>query len=78
MVIFGVAEHAGPFSEIQVGGDQHAGVLVQARQQMEQQCAAGLAKGQVAELIEDDEIQIAADSSRAVRPFRALSPAPVR
>ena len=52
----GVAEHAGPFGEAQVGGDDHAGVLVQLGQQVEQQGAAGLAERQVAQFIEDDEI----------------------
>jgi len=35
-----VAEHAGPFTEAEVGGDDDAGALVQSAQQMEEQCAA--------------------------------------
>ena len=46
-----VAEHAGPFLEVQVGGDHHAGVLVELAQQVEQQGPARLAEGQVAQLI---------------------------
>ncbi|MNW08070.1 hypothetical protein D3C71_2047830 [compost metagenome] len=43
----GIAEHRGPLRERQVGGDHHAGVLVQLGQQVEQQGATGLAEGQV-------------------------------
>jgi len=34
----GVPKHAGPFREVQIGGDHHAGPLVQPGQQMEEQC----------------------------------------
>ena len=53
----GVAEDAGPPREVQVGRDHHAGVFVQTAEQVEQQRPAGLAEGQVAQLIEDDQIQ---------------------
>lgn len=33
-----VAEHAGPFAEAEVGGDDDAGALVEFAQQMEEQC----------------------------------------
>ena len=33
----GIAEHAGPFAEAQVGGDDDAGALVEFAQQMEEQ-----------------------------------------
>jgi hypothetical protein len=36
----GIAEHAGPFAEAEVGGDDDAGALVELAQQMEQQRAA--------------------------------------
>ena len=36
----GVAEHGGPFAEAQIGGDDHAGALVEFAQKMEQQRAA--------------------------------------
>ena len=32
-----IAEHAGPFAEAQVGGDDEAGALVEFAQQMEEQ-----------------------------------------
>ena len=41
----GVAEDAGPFSEGEIGGDDHRGPLVEAADQVEQQLSAGLAKG---------------------------------
>jgi hypothetical protein len=33
----GIAKHAGPFAEAQIGGDGDGGLLVQLAQQMEQQ-----------------------------------------
>ena len=33
----GIAEHAGPFAEAEVGGDDNAGLLVELAEQMEQQ-----------------------------------------
>ena len=55
----GIAEHVGPFGEAQVGGDDHAGALVEFGEQVEQQGTACLAEGQVAQLIENDKIRIA-------------------
>ena len=52
----GVAEHAGPFSEGEVGGDDDGGALVEPADEMEQKLAAGLSERQVAELVEDDEV----------------------
>jgi hypothetical protein len=45
----GVAEDAGPFAEGKVGGDQRRGLLVEPADQVEQQLAAGLGEGQIAE-----------------------------
>lgn len=36
----GVAEDGGPFGEAEIGGDDHAGTLMELAQQVEQQCAA--------------------------------------
>ena len=55
---FGVAEDGGPFAEAQIGGDDDAGTLVEPAEQMEQQSAARGAEGQIAELLEDDEIGV--------------------
>jgi len=37
---FRISEHAGPFAEAQVGGDDDAGALVELAEQMEQQRSA--------------------------------------
>src|ERR1700690_1198284 len=52
----GIAEYGGPFSEAQIRRDDDAGSLVEFREQMEEQRAAGGAERQVAEFGEDDEI----------------------
>ena len=38
----GVAEHTGPFSEREIGGDDDGGALVEPADEMEQKLAAGL------------------------------------
>lgn len=40
-----VAEHARTLCEVEAGDDHHAGVFVEATQQMEEQCASGLLNG---------------------------------
>jgi hypothetical protein len=52
----GVAEHAGPFTEGEIGGDDDGCALVEPADEMEQQLAAGLSERQVAQLVEDDEV----------------------
>ena len=54
----GIDEDARPFGKDQVGRDDHAGVLVELRQQVKQERAARLGEGQVAEFVEDHEIQV--------------------
>ena len=53
----GVAEHGGPFAEREVGGDDHRGPLVEFADKMEQQLAARARERQIAEFVEDDEIE---------------------
>ena len=53
---FRVAEHAGPFAEAQVRGDDHAGALVKLAEQMEEQGAARRTEGQIAKFTQDYEI----------------------
>jgi hypothetical protein len=53
----GVAEHARPVAEGEIGGDDDGGALVEPADQMEEQLAAGLGEGQIAELVEDDEVE---------------------
>ena len=43
----GIAEHAGPFSEGQVGRDDDRSALVEAADEVEQQLAAGPSEGQI-------------------------------
>ena len=52
----GVAEHARPFTEGEVGGDDDRGALVEPADEVEQELAAGLSEGQIAEFVEDDEV----------------------
>jgi len=52
----GVAEHRWPFAEGEVGGDDDRGALVEPAHEVEQQLAAGLGEGQMAEFVEDDEV----------------------
>ena len=53
---FGVTEDGGPFAEGEVGGDDHGGSLVKFADEVEQQLAAGLSEGEIAQ-IEHDEAQ---------------------
>jgi len=54
---FGVAEDRGPFAEGEVGGDDDRGAFVELADQMEEELPAGLGEGQIAELVEDDEVE---------------------
>ncbi len=45
---FGVAEHAGPFAEREIGGDDDGRALVEPADEVEQELAAGLSERQVA------------------------------
>ena len=53
----GIAEDAGPFAEGQVGGDDDGCAFVEFADQVEQQLAAGLGEGQIAELVQDQEVE---------------------
>ena len=66
-----IAEHARPFAKGEIGGDDHRGPLVEAADQMEQKLSASLGEWQIAELIEDDEVEageIIGEPSLACRP----------
>ena len=54
-----IAEDGGPFPEGEVGGHDDRGALVEAADEMEQQLAAGLREGEIAELIQDQEVEAA-------------------
>src|SRR6202023_949692 len=53
---FGVAKHTGPVAKGQIGRDDDRGALIEPADQMKEQLAAGLSEGQVAELVENDEV----------------------
>ena len=52
-----IAEHARPFAEGEIGGDDDRSSLVEPADEMEQQLPAGLSEGQIAEFVEDDEVE---------------------
>src|SRR5205814_1000624 len=52
----GIDEDARPFAEGEVGRDDDGGALIEPADQMEQQLAARLRKREVAELVDDDQI----------------------
>jgi len=52
-----VAEDGRPFTECEVGGDDDRCALVEAADEVEEQLPAGLREGQIAEFIEDDEVE---------------------
>ena len=53
-----IAEDRRPFAEAQIGGDDDAGALVKLAEQVEQQGPAGGAEGQVAQLVQNHEIEL--------------------
>ena len=53
---FGVAEDLRPVGEGEIRGYDNRGVFIELADQMEQQLSAGLAEGQIAEFVDDDEI----------------------
>jgi hypothetical protein len=53
----GIAENARPFAEGEIRGDEDRGALVEATDQMEEQLSAGLGEGEIAEFVEDDEVE---------------------
>src|SRR5205807_9813753 len=52
----GVAKHTGPVAKGQIGRDDDRGALITPADEMKEQLAAGLSEGQVAELVENDEV----------------------
>ena len=52
----GVAEDAGPFAESEIGGDDHRGALIEPADEVEEELAARLREGQIAEFVENDEV----------------------
>src|SRR5271166_2257739 len=52
-----ITEHARPFAEGEIGGDDDRSSLVEPADEMEQQLPAGLSEGQIAEFVEGDEVE---------------------
>jgi len=52
-----IAEHARPFAESEVGGDDNRCPLVKTADQVEQQLPAGLGEGEITQFVEDDEVE---------------------
>ena len=52
-----ITEHARPFAEGKVGGDDDRGALIEPADQMEQQLPAGLSERQIAQFVENDEVE---------------------
>ena len=52
-----IAEDAGPFPKCEVGCDDNRGALVKAADEAKQQLAADLGEWQIAEFIENDEVE---------------------
>ncbi len=55
----GVAKDRRPFAEVEIGRHDDRGALVEAADEMEQQLAAGLSEGKIAEFVEDQEVEAA-------------------
>src|SRR5271168_2883224 len=53
----GITKNGRPFAEGEIGRDDDRGALVEAADQVEQQLAAGLGKWQIAQFVEDDEVE---------------------
>ena len=51
------AENGRPFAEGEIGRDDDRGALVEAADQVEQQLAAGLGEWQIAQFVENDEVE---------------------
>ena len=63
-----IAEDARPFAEREVGRDDDRGALVETADEVEQQLPAGLREGEIAEFVEDDDVEaseIVGDASLA-------------
>ncbi len=54
----GVAKDTGPFGEGQIGRDHHARPLIELREQVEEQSATGWTEWQIAQFIENHQIDV--------------------
>ncbi len=66
-----ITEDAGPFAERQVRGDDDECPLIETADQMKEQLAAGLSEGQVAEFVEDQDVEAAEETGQPTLSFGA-------
>ena len=69
MVIFRITEDARPLTKGEVGCDDDRGALIEFADQMEQKLAAGLGEGQIAQLVQDQEVGAGDQICRSSLPF---------
>src|ERR1700712_3596385 len=72
-----IAEHARPFAKSEVGRDNHRGPFVETADHVEQKLPASLREWQVAEFIEDDEVEtreVIGEPTLPARPSFGLEP----
>lgn len=67
---FGVAEHARPFAEGEIGGQDDGGALIESADEVEEKLAAGLGEGQISEFVQNNEVVPGCSASRPCRPLR--------
>src|SRR5690606_1048625 len=60
-----IAEDRRPFPKVEIGRHDDRGALVEAADEMEQQLAAGLREGEIAEFVEYQEVEAAEQVCRA-------------
>ncbi len=53
----GVGENARPFTESEIGRDEDQSAFIESADQVKEELAADLGKGQIAEFVEDDEVK---------------------
>ena len=53
----GITENGRPFAEGEIGRDDDRGAFVETADQVEQELSAGLREGEIAKLVEDDEVE---------------------
>jgi len=70
---FRVSEDRRPFAEVEVGRHDDRGAFVEAADEMEQQLTARLREGEIAEFIEDQEVEAAQLLSIRPPPLPAIN-----
>ena len=64
-----IAEDARPFAKGEVGCDDDRGALIELADQMEQKLSTGLGEGQIAQLVQDQEVGAGDQICRSSLPF---------